>query len=499
MSSAAAVATATHLLLVEDDHDLRDALESTLRRAHWEVTAVESAEAGLAALQLRDVDLVVSDIRLPGMTGLAMLELLRARGGHPPVVLMTAHADAILAIAALKAGARDLLLKPFGADQLVEVVRRHAPAQRSAAAASGLLCRDPVMRSVVARAERAAPTDASVLLSGESGAGKEVMARHIHLASRRAGAPFVAINCAAIPDTLLEATLFGHEKGSFTGATKQQPGKFEQAHGGTLFLDEIGELPLSTQVKLLRVLQERSLERLGGHSAIAIDIRLITATNRDLAADVASGRFREDLYYRLAVFPVLLPPLRDRPGDIAPLARSFVQRYGQSFGIADARLSAAAEAALLQHRWPGNVRELENTIQRGLLLTDHGCIDPVHLELPGAPAAPAPRQDASSALHSPRPALTALPDLAGPAAMPPDRLTMLPPADPVRPRNVRDVEREHILDVLRQVGGNRRAAIAILGISERALRYKLKAYRESDTDAATAEAGMTEAPMKTQP
>ena len=316
----------THLLLVEDDHDLRDALESTLRRAKWDVTAVDSAEAGLAALQLRSADLVVSDIRLPGMDGLALLQRLREQSGHTPVVLMTAHADAMLAIAALKAGARDLLLKPFGAEQLVDVVRRHAPQVRSETAASGLLANDPLMRTLVARAERAARVDASVLLTGESGVGKEVMARHIHLASARARAPFVAINCAAIPDSLLEATLFGHEKGSFTGASRQQAGKFEQAQGGTLFLDEIGELPTETQVKLLRVLQERSLERLGGQSSIAVDIRIIAATNRDLARDVASGRFREDLYYRLAVFPVLLPPLRDRPGDIVPLAHSFVQR-----------------------------------------------------------------------------------------------------------------------------------------------------------------------------
>ena len=301
----------THLLLVEDDHDLRDALESTLRRAKWDVTAVDSAEAGLAALQLRSADLVVSDIRLPGMDGLALLQRLREQSGHTPVVLMTAHADAMLAIAALKAGARDLLLKPFGAEQLVDVVRRHAPQVRSETAASGLLANDPLMRTLVARAERAARVDASVLLTGESGVGKEVMARHIHLASARARAPFVAINCAAIPDSLLEATLFGHEKGSFTGASRQQAGKFEQAQGGTLFLDEIGELPTETQVKLLRVLQERSLERLGGQSSIAVDIRIIAATNRDLARDVASGRFREDL---------LLPP-RGVPGAAAAAAR----------------------------------------------------------------------------------------------------------------------------------------------------------------------------------
>ena len=453
----------THLLLVEDDHDLRDALESTLRRAKWDVTAVDSAEAGLAALQLRSADLVVSDIRLPGMDGLALLQRLREQSGHTPVVLMTAHADAMLAIAALKAGARDLLLKPFGAEQLVDVVRRHAPQVRSETAASGLLASDPLMRTLVARAERAARVDASVLLTGESGVGKEVMARHIHLASARARAPFVAINCAAIPDSLLEATLFGHEKGSFTGASRQQAGKFEQAQGGTLFLDEIGELPIETQVKLLRVLQERSLERLGGQSSIAVDIRIIAATNRDLARDVASGRFREDLYYRLAVFPVLLPPLRDRPGDIVPLAHSFVQRYGRSFGMADAQLSPAAEAALLRHRWPGNVRELENTIQRGLLLTDSGLIEARHLELPEACAA--------IEVHAPEPL---------PASVVVVHPVLPTAAEPQKPRNVRDVEREHILGVLEQVQGNRRAAIAILGISERALRYKLKAYRELD-------------------
>ena len=453
----------THLLLVEDDHDLRDALESTLRRAKWDVTAVDSAEAGLAALQLRSVDLVVSDIRLPGMDGLALLQRLREHSSHTPVVLMTAHADAMLAIAALKAGARDLLLKPFGAEQLVDVVRRHAPQVRSEAAASGLLANDPLMRTLVARAERAARVDASVLLTGESGVGKEVMARHIHLASSRARAPFIAINCAAIPDSLLEATLFGHEKGSFTGASRQQAGKFEQAQGGTLFLDEIGELPTETQVKLLRVLQERSLERLGGQSSIAVDIRIIAATNRDLARDVASGRFREDLYYRLAVFPVLLPPLRDRPGDIVPLAHNFVQRYGRSFGMADAQLSPAAEAALLRHRWPGNVRELENTIQRGLLLTDSGLIEARHLELP----------EACAAIEAPAPE-----PLPAPVAVVQPVLSTA--AEPPRPRNVRDVEREHILGVLEQVQGNRRAAIAILGISERALRYKLKAYRELD-------------------
>ncbi len=474
--------TPTHLLLVEDDDDLRFALESTLRRAHWSVTAVASAEAGLDALQQRSADLIVSDIRLPGMDGMKLLERVRERSSHTPVVLMTAHADAMLAIAALKAGARDLLLKPFGVEELVEVVRRHAPAVRTDAAASGLIACDPVMLAVVARAERAARVDATVLLTGESGVGKEVMARHIHLCSPRARQPFVAINCAAIPETLLESTLFGHEKGSFTGASRQQAGKFEQAQGGTLFLDEIGELPTETQVKLLRVLQERSLERLGGRTSIPVDIRLIAATNRDLTRDVAAGRFREDLYYRLAVFPVQLPPLRQRLDDITPLARSFVRRYASSFGVAGAQLAPSAEAALLRHPWPGNVRELENTIQRGLLLTDTGVIDAVHLELHDAGG----RREVETTLSaSPATAAHLLPREAAAqhiAAAAPGADTQ--PEEWPRPRNVRDVEREHILSVLDQVRGHRRAAVAILGISERALRYKLKAYRELDRDAA---------------
>jgi two-component system response regulator FlrC len=464
-----------HLLLIEDDPELREALLSTLRRAGFRVSPVASAEEGLMALSTESIDLVVSDIRLPGMNGLELLNTLRGRPHHPPTLLMTAFADAPLAIVALKAGARELLLKPFSTSALVEVVRRHlAPSTTSSdpnLSASGLLCTDARMRATVTRAERAAVSDASVLLTGESGVGKEVMARHIHMASRRADGAFVAVNCAAIPDSLLEATLFGHEKGSFTGATRQQPGKFEQAHGGTLFLDEIGEMAAGTQVKLLRVLQERTVERLGGQQSIAIDIRLITATNRDLSADVASGRFREDLFYRLAVFPVPIPPLRERPGDIVPLARRFVQRYSASFGLPDRRLSPASEAALCLHRWPGNVRELENTIQRGLLLSEAPWIEPAHLELPSCEIAQvdvATTQAAQTTAVLPLNAVSMVPG--APLAS--------PEGPEARARNVRDVEREHILGVLRQVAGNRRAAIAILGISERALRYKLKAYRE---------------------
>lgn len=474
------MSTSTHLLLVEDDTDLRVALESALCRADCKVTAVASAEAGLAVLQHAQADLVVSDIRLPGMDGMALLQEIRERRADLPVVLMTAHADAMLAIQALKAGARELLLKPFRVDQLLEAVSRHATVGRAGQPDSGLLACDPLMQVVVARAERGARANASVLLTGESGTGKEVMARHIHLNSPRAQQTFVAINCAAIPETLLESTLFGHEKGAFTGASRQQAGKFEQAHGGTLFLDEIGEMPVETQAKLLRVLQERCVERVGGHRAIPVDIRLIAATNRDLNLAVSMGRFREDLYYRLAVFPIQLPTLRERPGDIVPLARRFVERYALTFGFGPTQFSEAAEAALLQHSWPGNVRELENTVQRALLLADAGPLEPVHLELPATPATEWPEPAASPGAGSQAGAAGAL----EPVSLP-ERSTLPSMPQPVRAANVRDVEREHILSVLERVQGNRREAIAILGISERALRYKLKAYREQGALGAT--------------
>lgn len=465
---------APHILLVEDDDDLRLALEAALQRAQYRVTGVASAEAALQWLRHAPVDLVVSDVRLPGMDGMALLQDIAESHAHLPMVLITAHADAMLAIQALKNGARDLLLKPFRVDQLLEVVSHLTSSAPSNPPKSGMLACDPLMQAVVSRAERGARANASVLLTGESGTGKEVMARHIHLCSPRAQQAFVALNCAAITETLLESTLFGHEKGAFTGASRQQAGTFERANGGTLFLDEIGEMPVDIQAKLLRVLQERTVERVGGQHSIAVDIRLIAATNRNLIQAVSQGRFREDLYYRLAVFPVELPALSARPGDIVPLANRFVQSYGASFGLPPTHLSSASEAALLKHSWPGNVRELENTIQRALLLVDEGPLEPIHLELPLPPQAglfPADTPD-----HPKSPSAGAVPMMV--ESEQPTWATLQPSSHLPRPANVRDVEREHILSVLERVQGNRREAIAILGISERALRYKLKAYRD---------------------
>jgi len=306
-------------------------------------------------------------------------------------------------------------------------------------------------------AKRVAQTDATVLLTGESGVGKEVVARYIHRNSGRKDGPFVAINCAAIPDSLLEATLFGYEKGAFTGAQQAQAGKFEQAQDGTLLLDEVTEMPMGLQAKLLRVLQEREVERVGGKKPVALNIRIVATSNRDMAEAVAKGVFREDLFYRLNVFPVAIPALRQRPQDVVAIARHFVVDHGGRLGRSGVSLSPAAEAALIAHAWPGNVRELENVIQRALILSTGSSIGPEHLNL-------APHPLVGAALAS-APQVSFAENAA-------------PPEVEKRADNMKDLEREHILRTLAEVGGSRKQAIERLGISERTLRYKLQQYRD---------------------
>jgi two-component system response regulator FlrC len=308
-----------------------------------------------------------------------------------------------------------------------------------------------------------ADTGATVLLTGESGVGKDVFAKQIHQLSGRNSKPYVAINCAAIPDNLLESTLFGYEKGAFTGATKAQPGKFEQANGGTLFLDEIGEMPLELQAKLLRVLQDQVVERLGSMRSVNCDVRIVAATNQDLQQRVKDGKFREDLYFRLAVFPIRIPPLRERQQDILPLAEHFLARYGRTMGRQGLKLSAQSNHALQNYPWPGNVRELENAMQRALLLSDGDLIEPNDIELHGS----APSSTASAPVGN-------LSAGGTPLAYSSDTESTTSGA-----QDMDSIEREHILKVLKQVGGNRKEAVNILGLSERALRYKLKAYKEA--------------------
>ncbi|MCC6879782.1 MAG: sigma-54-dependent Fis family transcriptional regulator [Rhodocyclaceae bacterium] len=437
-----------NILVVEDDLQLRDAVCLTLECAGHHVLGAADGPAALHLLERQAFNLVVSDLRMQPMDGIELLRAIRGREPHLPVLLMTAFGDVDKAVSAMRAGACDFLLKPFEPKVLLEHVERHAaqPAQ-----AEGVIAADPRTKNLLALAARVAKTDATVLLTGESGTGKEVFARCMHGQSPRHGAPFVAINCAAIPENLLEATLFGHEKGSFTGAQAAQAGKFEQAQGGTLLLDEISEMPLGLQAKLLRVLQEREVERVGGRKPIPLDIRVLATSNRDMAKEVAAGRFREDLYYRLNVFPLQIPALRERPADIVPLARHFAALHGSPA----ARFAADAEALLTAHGWPGNVRELENAVQRALILAGGDTIAAEHLQLSLQFSAPAKMPQLPVAQEEIRP-------LERPQAM---------------PSSMRDLERQHILETLAAVNGSRKRAVELLGISERTLRYKLQQYR----------------------
>lgn len=448
------------IVLVEDDDDLREAICTTLRLGGVAFAAFPRAEEALVAIEASPPPLVITDFRLPGMSGMDLITKIRAQIPDLPVVMMTAFPDTQLAVQALKLGARDFLIKPFLPKQLLEVIERYLPKTSSPDERSptSVIAADPASLAVLERCNRVAKTDASVLLLGQSGVGKDVFARRVHEASSRRNMAFVAINCAAIPDTLLEATLFGYEKGAFTGATKSQAGKFEQADGGTLFLDEIGEMPKELQAKLLRVLQDRVVERLGGNRSIQCDVRIISATNQDLATQVKQGLFREDLFFRLAVINIPIPSLRERPGDIMPLAESMLERYGRTMGRTGMNLNPDAIQALRAYPWPGNVRELENTIQRALLIAEGPGISAADLELPEQ------GQDFFAKASGGT-------DFAG--------ISKSEPGTPGGALDMATVEREHILRVLAQVDGNRRKAAEILGLSERGLRYKLKAYSEA--------------------
>ncbi|MDY0013299.1 MAG: sigma-54 dependent transcriptional regulator [Rhodocyclaceae bacterium] len=437
------------ILVVEDDAALRDAVTLTLEMAGHQVVAADGGPAALAALEGERFQLVVSDLKMQPMDGLQLLEALRQRHPQLPVVLMTAYGDVGTAVAAMRGGACDFLMKPFEPEALLERVRRYAAVPPGG---EDMVAEDPATLQALALAKRVAETDATVLLTGESGTGKEVFARFIHNHSARRAQPFVAINCAAIPENLLEATLFGYERGAFTGAQAAQAGKFEQAQGGTILLDEISEMPLGLQAKLLRVLQEREVERVGGKKPVALDIRVLATSNRRMEHEVAAGRFREDLYYRLNVFPLAIPALRERPRDIAALARYFLARHGERLRRT-APLQPEAEALLSTYAWPGNVRELENTLLRALILAGNDGITPAVLAL-------------------------CLPQLADVAqALPATAPAAISAASAV-PGNMKDLEREHILSTLQAVGGSRRKAVERLGISERTLRYKLQQYRD---------------------
>lgn len=452
------------ILVVEDDANLREAVCDTLELAGEAVISAGTGGEALALLAEQPVGLVVSDVRMEPMDGITLLKEIRAQYPHLPVVLMTAFADVDRAVEAMRAGACDFLLKPFDPPALLQHVARYRlPEMRDS---QGVVAHDDASRNLFSMADRVAQTDATVLLTGESGVGKEVVAHYIHTRSARRNGPFVAINCAAIPDSLLEATLFGYEKGAFTGAQTAQAGKFEQAQNGTLLLDEVTEMPLGLQAKLLRVLQEREVERVGGKKPVDLDIRVVATSNRDMAEAVAKGIFREDLYYRLNVFPLLIPALRQRRDDIVPLARHFLAGLGGKSGRPGLMLTEEAEQALRNYPWPGNVRELENVIQRAMILASGDQIEVVHLHLQPLPAAFASAQAVV-------PTLTAVP------AIPVADETVNLQSEAQKTDNIKDMERQHILDTLAAVGGSRKHAVERLGISERTLRHKLKQYREA--------------------
>ncbi|MBB5690535.1 sigma-54-dependent Fis family transcriptional regulator [Roseomonas alkaliterrae] len=412
------------------------------------LAVAEGAAAGLARLRGEGADLVLCDVvhDVAWLIGQLANERIAC-----PVVACGRPDDAEGAVRAIRAGAKEFLPLPPDADLIAAML------QAVAGEPDRPVVRDPAMAALLGRAEQVARAEASVLITGESGTGKEVLARHIHAASRRARGPFVALNCAALPETLLESELFGHEKGAFSGAVAARKGKFEQAEGGTLLLDEIGEMDPRLQAKILRAIQEREIDRLGGAAPVKVDVRILAATHRDLAAEVAAGRFREDLYFRLAVVRLRIPPLRERREDILPLARHFAERYARANGLPPRGLSPAAEALLLRHAWPGNVRELENTLHRAVLLAEGPAIGPEAIDL----------LDPLPAARVPAPA--------GQPAGPPQQAAQ--PVSALVGRRVEEVERDLIIETLSHCLGNRTRAAEMLGISIRTLRNKLHEYR----------------------
>lgn len=452
------------VLIVEDDLELREALADTLELADIEHLTAGSGEEALELLKKQPVEMVVSDVNMPGIDGHQLLAQVRKHYPATPVALITAYGQVEKAVEAIRNGAVDYLMKPFEPEQLIELIRNHAAIGGNSGNAKGSEREAPVAESAGSQqllqlAQRVAQTDSTVLVTGESGTGKEVLARYIHDHSPRSTAPFVAINCAAIPENMLEATLFGHEKGAFTGAYTSAPGKFEQANGGTLLLDEISEMDLGLQAKLLRVLQEQEVERIGGRKTIQLDVRVLATSNRKLEEFVSEGRFREDLYYRLNVFPLQWQPLRERREDIVPLARRILARHSSKMKRGRVQLTPAAEALLREHDWPGNVRELDNAIQRALILQPASLIDGADLHLAGG----------------------AIP-LAGTAVAPVSAASVVAAeADEqagVLGQDLRQREYQLIIDALNACGGSRKDASEKLGISPRTLRYKLARMRE---------------------
>lgn len=436
-----------YVLIIEDERIMRITLEDALRGAGYEVQSFETGESGFEALKSGFFDIVVLDVRLPDVNGISLIEDIQ-RLSDAQVIVMTAFGTIKDAVQAMKLGAFDYITKPFSLDEFLLIVERAIEVKRlreenirlrrdinRCYKLPNIIGESESMKRVFSLIEKVAASDITVLIMGESGTGKELVATTIHYQSRRRDGPLVKINCAAIPEGLIESELFGHEKGAFTGALKKKPGRFELATGGTIFLDEIGDLPLSAQAKLLRVLQDKTFERIGGTETIRVDVRIIAATNRNLKEEIKRGRFREDLFYRLNVIPLSIPPLRERKEDIPVLVEYFLKKFNSQCGK-HVRFSSDAMKALLEYDYPGNVRELENIIERAVVLSQGGVVKKEDLPFTLSPADSLLLSEVSSR-----------------------------------------AEKEHILKVLKLTGGNKTRAAELLGISRKTLWEKLNAYR----------------------
>ena len=461
--------TSHKVLIVDDEANMRSILAELLSEQGYEIATAKDGDEAIRRAQSSRFDLILLDLKLPVKDGLQVLRELRTKGINTAVVVLTAFSSIETAIEAMKLGAYDYVSKPFKVDKLKAVIKNaissSAGLDRSLFFArqpidsgnTGIIGNTPEMRRVLDLVDQVAATNATVLIFGESGTGKELIARAIHYRSPRASRPLIKVSCAALPESLLESELFGHEKGAFTNAVYRRPGRFELADTGTLFLDEVGEMSPAMQSKLLRVLQEREFERVGGTRSIKVDVRIIAATNKDLRKEVADGRFREDLYYRLSVVPIYLPPLRERKDDIIPLAEEFIKRFSQELGKTIQCLTDDAKKALRNYDWPGNVRELENCMERAVIFTKSDRIDKDMLFL-----------NSSAVNASDSANIESIPATAESSAE--DKLLM----------SLEELEKRHIMAVLEKTNRNRTEAAKILKITRRTLLNKIKAYSIKD-------------------